>query len=625
MNQIVKSYRPEIDGLRAISVLAILLFHGGFEWASGGFVGVDVFFVISGYLITRNIRHELAAGRFSFAQFYIRRIKRLMPALFFTLLVVLVAGLLLFAPADLERLGRSLQYAIVSLSNFFFWSEAGYFNDASELKPLLHTWSLAVEEQYYLLWPALLVGVSLIKKRGVLVVFLLLLMGLSLLLNYWYLKSNPSAAFFMLPFRAFEFALGALCVSLYPLKFPQRWLSELLTVIGLGMIIAAMLVFDQRTPFPGLAALLPCVGAALIIVAKQSRLGHYGLSNGLMLKLGLASYSIYLIHWPLLVFYKYWKFTPISLSETIGLLLASIVIGLLMWRWVEQPFRTYQQGMNKKNFFIKFFVLVAVFSGLAYMTHKNQGWPQRFPAEYFMSKTEVKENRDRYWSYFAEENKAINHLPNRKHVVVMGNSHAVDLVYALRENDAQLNITFFNSWHQCYHFGTPLAPEVKETCDKRLSRHLKNKAWRNADAVYLHDHWPKLDLKDLKKRLQEIRAITAAPIYVFGPKMSYFKRVPDIILSHMRMASMNEYAKEFSHKPYLSNLNSMVAKMIKKLDVEDLNYIDLLAVQCGAEIDACEIVSPIDGNFLYFDFSHFTLQGAREFGAKLKMAHPELF
>ncbi|MGJ8662107.1 MAG: acyltransferase family protein [Marinicella sp.] len=620
-----KFYRPEIDGLRALSVLVILFFHAGFEWASGGFVGVDVFFVISGYLITRNICHDIELKRFSFSEFYIRRIKRLFPALFFTLLVTLVVGYLLFSPADLARLGQSVQYAVVSLANFFFWTEAGYFNDSSELKPLLHTWSLAVEEQYYLLWPALLVAVTKINKKGLLITLLLVALVVSLLLNMVYIKDSPTAVFFLLPFRIFEFALGALCVPLFQLKYSNKAVNEAGTLLGLTMIFAAVWLFDQSTEFPSFAALVPCLGAVLVIATKDGLISRYLLSNRLALKIGLTSYSIYLIHWPLFVFCKYWKFTPITLTERWVLMLLSVVLGWLMWRFIEQVFRPYQQNMNKKTFWLKLLICMAMLMALGFLTKYHNGWPQRYPTEYFMPAEEIDQNRDRYWAYFDEKNKGQAKSAGQKNIIVMGNSHAVDLIYALRENGSELNITYFNSWHRCYNFGTPLTVQDKKLCDKKLSNHLKHKAWKTADAIYLHDHWPQLDLKNLKQRLIEIRDISQAPITVFGPKMTYLKRVPDIILSHMRMSSINEFAKQFSHKLYLNNLNRQVKNMIDNTEIEQVSFVDILSIQCGEKIDHCEIVSKDNNQFLYFDYSHFTLQGAKEFGAKLKAVHPALF
>jgi len=320
-------YKPEIDGLRAIAVLLILFFHAGFDWASGGYIGVDVFFVISGCLITRNIRRELNNKNFSFTQFYIRRIKRLFPALFATLIITLSCAYILFSPADLERLGQSLQYAVLSISNFFFWQESGYFNDGSEIKPLLHTWSLGVEEQFYLIWPAIVVGISFFNKRLGFVFFLIISIILSLWLNSVYLETSTSTVFFHLPFRIFEFAIGAMCVFFPNNRKYNKWVSNLLTLAGLLLIGYSGVIFDQNTIFPGFMALIPCLGTALIILSGQSNISQNFLSHQSMLKIGLISYSVYLIHWPLMVFYKYWLFSEIELIQQIGLIVVSLLLG----------------------------------------------------------------------------------------------------------------------------------------------------------------------------------------------------------------------------------------------------------------------------------------------------------
>jgi peptidoglycan/LPS O-acetylase OafA/YrhL len=582
---------------------------------------VDVFFVISGYLITRNILHDIELKRFSFSHFYRRRIKRLFPALLFTLVTVLICGYLFFSPADLERLGHSLQYAIVSLSNFFFWTEAGYFNETSELKPLLHTWSLAIEEQYYLIWPAVLFGISLLNKKSALLVFLLAALVCSLILNVVFTKSNPSATFFLLPFRVFEFAIGGLCV-LFKVNNSNKILHEVFVVTGLVLIFGSVLIFNHNSSY---STILPTLGAALIIVSNGSFVAKHVLSFKWLLKIGLASYSIYLIHWPLMVFYKYWKFTPITLVETMLLLFASILLGFLMWHFIEKPFRKDSNKSKNHKFWMVFFSLLATIFILGFITQSKKGFPQRFPSEYFMSAEEISDNRDRYWKYFNEEINDNELTPGEKEVIVMGNSHAIDLIYALRENGSKLNITILNTTHECYNFGSPIKPEDTKKCNARLSQIYKNKTWQSADAIYLHDHWPVLDLKDLEHRLHEIRKITEAPIFVLGPKMTYYKRVPEIILSHMRMSSMNEFAKQFSHHLFLVNLNQQVADLINKTAVENVSYVDILKVQCGIGIDQCEIVSKENAQFLYFDYSHFTLLGAKEFGEKLKRAHPELF
>ena len=387
---VTKHYKPEIDGLRAIAVLLILMFHAGFDWASGGYVGVDVFFVISGFLITRNILRDMENGQFSFSLFYIRRIKRLFPALLVTLVITLLCAYVLFSPADLERLGASIQYAVLSVSNFFFWQESGYFNEGSEIKPLLHTWSLGVEEQFYLIWPAIIVAISLLQKRAALLVFFILAFIVSLWLNSVYLHDYASTVFFHLPFRLFEFSLGALCVFISVKDFNNKIVSNALSLTGILLIGIASVIFDQNTLFPGYSALVPCLGAALVIVSGQSLISQHLLSHKFMLKIGLISYSVYLIHWPLMVYYKYWKFSDIILIEQIGLIVLSLLLGFLMWRFIEGPFRYKTKPKSNFKFYLKFIMLVAAGVLLGYWTQYKKGWPNRFPQEYYMDRGRVK-------------------------------------------------------------------------------------------------------------------------------------------------------------------------------------------------------------------------------------------
>ncbi|MFK8012907.1 MAG: acyltransferase family protein, partial [Marinicellaceae bacterium] len=615
----------DIDGLRAIAVLLILMFHAGFEWASGGYVGVDVFFVISGFLITRNIKRELDLQQFSFTKFYQRRIKRLFPALFATLIITFVCGYFIFSPVDLERLGLSIQYAVLSISNFFFWQESGYFNTGSEIKPLLHTWSLAVEEQFYLIWPALIVAVSLLKKPKALLLFLIIACLISLILNVLFLSAYPSMVFFHLPFRIFEFALGALCALMTFKNSNNPLVINTTSVIGILMILYAFVTFDQNTQFPGINALLPCLGTVLIIQTRCAGINQYILSFRIMVKIGLISYSVYLIHWPLMVFYKYWKFSDIILYEQIALIIVSLILGLLMWKFIEKPFRYRSKPQSTVRFYLKFMFLIVGVLSLGYLTQYKKGWPQRIPQEFFMSQEERSKNLERYWKDFTQLIKKQDVKKAHKHTIVMGNSHAVDLIYSFIENDAELYFTFFNTWFKCFNFGTAIYPQDNKICDEKRTRYFKNPAWKKADVIYLHDNWAVLDLNDLNKRLNQIRNLSQAPIYVFGPKMTYTKPIPAIALSHMRMSSLNQYSQQFSNFEFLNKVNSSVKKMVENSKISDLNYIDILSIQCGSNIDNCQIVSDENNKFLYFDKDHFTSQGAQEFGQKLQSKYPSLF
>ena len=333
-------YRPDVDGLRAYAVLAVVLFHVGVPGFGGGYVGVDVFFVISGFLITRLIVDEVrATGGFRFGNFYLRRARRLAPAMLVTFTACFAVAFLIFPAADFERFAGSLVYALLSLSNFYFWQEAGYFDAAALTKPLLHTWSLAVEEQFYLVWPALLVLLLLRLRARWVVAAIVLIALLSLAAAQYLLAVDPPAAFYLLPARGVELAIGALMV--WAVRYPPRdpRLLEPILLLGLAMIAAAVVLFTAETPFPGVASLLPCLGTALAIYAGTARLSGLALRNPVAVAVGRASYSIYLVHWPLIVFTASYTFAEPSGATTLGLVAASLVLGGLQYRLVEQRYR----------------------------------------------------------------------------------------------------------------------------------------------------------------------------------------------------------------------------------------------------------------------------------------------
>jgi len=313
----LQHYRPEIDGLRAIAVVAVVLFHFEFTAFSGGFVGVDVFFVISGFLITRWIVAEAEHGRFSLTNFYMRRMRRLFPAMFVTLGISFAVGIVLLEPSHMEAFAQSLVYSILSISNFLFWSQAGYFDLEAQFKPLLHFWSLSVEEQFYLAWPV--IAILFIRSRypWALPVFLVAIIPLSIYGTERWLRHDPDGAFFLMPFRAFELAIGGLMVWILRWQPNDKRVCEAEVIIGLAMILFSIAIFSSETPFPGLSALIPCVGAALIIHAGENAKTARILNNRIAVTIGLISYSLYLVHWPLFVFYSYWRAIPLAMSERV--------------------------------------------------------------------------------------------------------------------------------------------------------------------------------------------------------------------------------------------------------------------------------------------------------------------
>lgn len=335
-------FREDINGLRAVAVLAVLLFHLDYAAVGGGFLGVDMFFVISGYLITRLILRDLKRGDFSFAGFYYRRARRLLPALLVTVAVSLIVGFWLFPPRHFSGLAESALYTTVWISNFFFFFDSHYFSAEAITKPLLHTWSLGVEEQFYLVWPLLLWAAFRFRRsRGVLIA-IAGSFAASLLASQWAVRAAPDAAFFMTPFRMFEFAIGGLVVPLERRRIRLHPLfANSVVALGLASLIASFVLFSDKTNFPGVSALVVSVATAAVIAAGPVALSRPVLANPVYAYLGRISYSLYLVHWPIVVFYRYYVFRELEGWERAGLLAATIICGVLLYHLVEQRFRTY--------------------------------------------------------------------------------------------------------------------------------------------------------------------------------------------------------------------------------------------------------------------------------------------
>lgn len=375
-----QGYRADVDGLRAVAIILVILFHYGFGGVEGGFVGVDVFFVISGFLITRNIEGRLLAGRFSLAQFYWGRARRLFPALFVWIGLTLVASAALMTPAHFSRVGEASAYSALSISNFFFWSESGYFDESALVKPLLHTWSLGVEMQFYLFWPLILL--LLARWRRVWSVQLGVLIGLSAASVYaaeQWLVHDPDGAFFLPQFRLAEFGIGALCARCDELR-PPAWMRELMTMAGLTAILFAALSYTESTSFPGLASLTPCAGAALVIAAHDAPYSGAVLRNRIASGIGLISYSLYLVHWPIWVLVGYWWATPFSIPAKAGLIAVSGGLAFASYRLVEQPSRR-GHGANSasrdREFGFRCLAVLSILCAVGWHVAVHDGWRWR--------------------------------------------------------------------------------------------------------------------------------------------------------------------------------------------------------------------------------------------------------
>lgn len=352
------NYRSEIDGLRAVAIIPVILFHAGYEYFAGGFVGVDVFFVVSGYLISNIILLELSQKGFRFRNFYSRRCKRLLPIIFLVTLSSYIAALCTFPPVQLKDFFQSVMAVASFTPNILFFLESGYFDQSSELKPLLHTWSLAIEEQFYILFPLILFFFHNYPKGYILKLFIVLAL-ISLIYSEYFLKVDKHAAFYLSPFRFYELLVGA-CVALIRVKVSSI-LANTLASLGLTLILSSIFIFDSTYAFPGFNALLPTFGTGLLILFVQPRsIIHKILSSRLMQLVGLMSFSLYMWHHPIFTFsrihfYNYnWDYVRLVS------ILFTVIVSYISWKYFEIPLRKSKIS-EKSTIIFSLLALTALF------------------------------------------------------------------------------------------------------------------------------------------------------------------------------------------------------------------------------------------------------------------------
>ncbi len=373
-------YRRDIDGLRAFAVLPVILSHTGIEIFNGGFVGVDIFFVISGYLITTIILDELETGEFKIINFYERRARRILPALFVVILISTMVGYLLLMPDEYKNLGQSLVATSLFSNNILLGITSGYWDLASEFKPLLHTWSLGVEEQYYVFAPIFLLITWKLNKK----IIPLILLGMfitSILFAIWFTSTLSGWAFYILPTRAWELAVGGITaviirsrLNIYNINI---LLSNILSLLGFTLIIISVFIFNETTPTPSYPLLIPTLGAVLIITFSQPKTVIYHvLSHRWMVFTGLISYSLYLWHQPVFAYLRIFSIEKPSGIDFLALIPVIFLLSYLTWRYIESPFRK-KNLMDRKTIFV-FSILgsfIFVITGL--YLNENYGIPVR--------------------------------------------------------------------------------------------------------------------------------------------------------------------------------------------------------------------------------------------------------
>ncbi len=439
------SYRSDIDGLRALAVLPVIFYHADISFFSGGFVGVDIFFVISGYLITKIIIKDLNNENFSYLYFLERRIRRILPALLFIIILTIPVSFLLLTANDLIKFYDSISSIIFFSSNIFFWRDidGGYFSTNTEIIPLIHTWSLAVEEQFYLLYPFFLIFSFKINKKFAtlnLVFFVLV----SFIISQWGSINKPIPNFFLLPTRAWELGVGCLIAFYFEKKKIieiNYFYQNILSFIGLILIMISIFYFDKQTPFPSFYTLLPVTGCALIILfCNEKSILNKLLSFKPLVLMGLISYSAYLLHQPILAFSRI-KYGDVIFLGKIGIIFITFILSFIIWKYIETPFRDKKKLDRKKTFIIIFsslILLLFISLTVSFSFRSNE----KFSHEYRLAKKLLKNKAvlitkidERKFIKYRIEN--LNYKPD---IIIIGSSRTMQISEFLK-NDKVLNLS----------------------------------------------------------------------------------------------------------------------------------------------------------------------------------------
>lgn len=428
-------YRPEIDGLRTLAVLPVLFFHAQLFGFSGGYVGVDVFFVISGYLITSIILNQQSQGSFSFKDFYERRARRILPALNVVLMSSVILGYL-FLPAEQYRFfGLSLFSVSTFFSNILFNSSIGYFTPAVDEMPLIHTWSLALEEQFYFIFPVVILLIWKLRRQWQLLILSITLIASLLYSQYLLEQDQVNQAYYLLPSRAWELMIGSL-LAYIPKSWSQRHLglSQILSLLGLVMVVASVFILDELSSFPGFAAIAPVIGSALIILfAIQGTWVARVLSFPPMVWIGLISYSLYLWHQPIFALLRIKSIGQPSELEFLIAIVISVILAVLSFHFIESPFRSRARFSSTKIFILSG-VSIILMAGLGLVIFKAQGIPQRFSTGYQLSSDLKSPKRAQCHTQgkdYLKPNKACRLGGTKLKWAALGDSHVVELAYSL--------------------------------------------------------------------------------------------------------------------------------------------------------------------------------------------------
>lgn len=611
-------YRPEIDGLRALAILPVIFFHADFPYISGGFLGVDIFFVISGYLITSILIKENENKKFSIWNFYERRARRILPALYFVLIISSFIAWQLLSPADLKDYSKSLIATIIFVPNIYFWQSISYFDNETSLKPLLHMWSLGVEEQFYVIFPILLlIGWKYVKPKLIFLIISLFL--LSLITAQLYSLKAPSMSFYWLPTRAWELLAGALCAFHLHHKKPSvsKIQKNLLSVFGLVAIVSCFFLFNNQIQHPSLWTLIPVLGTALIIIyAHPNTYVARLLSLRPLVFIGLLSYSAYLWHQPLFAFSRY-AYVNLSNSLTWGLILLTFALATISWKWVEAPFRQ-RQFLQQRTIFTQSFISSALFIALAWIALQQNGFPQRFPHKahlYAYQQYDYASAYQEHQCFLDDKQKSPNYASScwpqeNTELLIWGDSHAAALSYGLRTQ--QQNVAHLSSSSCPPLLGLEVAtnPACLELNEAVIS-HLKQQV---PPVIVLHASWLFYDVSNqpqyLVQTLQRLKEIAPASTLVVVGSMPHW--APSLITHLTRHADETPPTRLVSPNYWaLAHTDQVIQSHLPT----DVIWIDLLKLLC--EHNACQTMTANNQAPLVWDYGHLTAEGSEELAAAI--------
>lgn len=613
-------YRADIDGLRAIAVLSVFAFHLGA--LPGGFVGVDIFFVISGYLITTIIAGEVQRGEFSLIRFYERRIRRIAPALFVMLAVCVGASLFVLAPDDARTAAQSGIAALLSAGNIYFALEGDYFAKPAETEPFLHTWSLGVEEQFYILFPLLLM-MTRARRAPVAIV-----LAASFALSVWGSSSPSQFDFYLLHTRAWEMMLGsAVAVGLIPAA-RKGWVAEGLALSGLGAFALAFLLLDETVAWPGYAALLPCLATiGLIIAGPETKVARV-LSWRPVVFIGLISYSLYLWHWPVIVFQRLnWVVFPSDwrLGGGLAVIAAAFVLAVLSWHFVEKPFRKGWPARRAlyQGFFATTGVLVAGFAAVAI----GRGLPDFMPgrggpyAQYIGYQSDPFTRRGTCFQFkegpeTVDETQCLTSQADRTNILLLGDSHAAALYWGLSRQ--------LNGAHVMQANASTCRPTVRDVENAYpRCRELMDRVFRwidqerpQIDHVLLAGNWDRRHVDGLVEtaRWLEERGYRAT---IVGPIPQYDRALPRLLTLQDRIGDENLTSRHLIPRP-----KRMERILAKKSQDKDIPYISLFDILCPNGKHCLAVAT--GGVPMQHDMGHLTAEGSDLVASRIAKRHAYL-